>query len=273
MARRNKKVNQSDLDFFAESEELERNSGKAYSKTIGGQVSNFPEVKIVAKNDSQKELIRSIKNNEITICYGSAGSGKTYVTLGMALNFLKKTTNEHNKIYLIKSVRTLKDEDIGFLPGDMMSKIEPAMQSFFLNIQKLIPSKTMKAMITDEILIPFPVAFMRGVTLDDCIIIVDEAQNLSVDNIKTIMTRIGSNCKLIILGDLNQIDLIDKSISSLKTIKNIFKDCENIGVVEMSKADDNVRNPLIKVIEQKFEEYENELDLNKYTSFNLNKRL
>ncbi|MFW5847393.1 MAG: PhoH family protein [bacterium] len=255
MARKkNAKRKQFEDEIFNESEyndDLDYKKSDFVSKT-----NSLPDVKIVAKNESQKNLIRSIKNNEITICYGSPGTGKTYVSLGLALNNLKKVSNEYDRIYLVKSVRTLQDEDVGYLKGDLNSKIEPVMQSFFLNIKKLIPTKIMNNLINDDILVPFPVAYMRGVTLDNCIIVVDEVQNLTLTNIKTIMTRIGTNCKLIILGDLNQIDLPNSNYSALAPIIKMFELHEQIGVIEMSKDDINVRNPLIKSIEDKFDEYE-----------------
>ena len=102
---------------------------------------------------------------------------------------------------------------------------------------------------------PFPLAYMRGASLDDCIIIADEIQNLTMSNARTLMTRIGSNSKLIMLGDVNQIDIDNKEESSLKTIVEMFNDIENIGVVEMSEHDTNIRNPLISVIEKKFNDY------------------
>ena len=96
---------------------------------------------------------------------------------------------------------------------------------------------------------------MRGVTLDDCIIIIDEAQNISLDNSRTLLTRIGENSKVILLGDTNQIDLKNKEESSLKTLINMFEDTDNIGIIEMNEDDKNIRNPIITVIEAKFKEY------------------
>ena len=212
------------------------------------------DIKIIAKNESQKKLINSIKNNEITICAGLAGCGKTYVAIAYALSLLRKPTNRYKKIYLVKSVTTLKGEEIGFLKGDWKEKIEPFMWSFTINMEKLLLDTTIKSLIEKDIIKPFPLAYMRGASLDDCIIIADEMQNVSLDNSRTLMTRIGSNSKLILLGDINQIDMKNKSESSLETLLNWFENTDNVGTIKMNVEDTNVRNPMITIIEDKFQE-------------------
>jgi len=211
-------------------------------------------IKIVAKNDSQKQLIKSIKENEITICNGPAGTGKTLVSIGIALNLLKNPENSYKTIYLVKSVTTLKNEELGFLKGNLKEKIEPFMWSFFINFEKLIEKSTLNMLLDAEIIKPFPLAYMRGASLDDCIIIGDEFQNVSLDNSRTQMTRIGNNCKLILLGDENQIDMKNKHESSLRKIIKLFNSTPKIGTITMSEEDTNVRNPLITEIENKFKE-------------------
>ena len=109
------------------------------------------DIKVIAKNESQKKLIKSIKNNEITICAGPAGTGKTFVALAFALNLLKKTTNRYKRIYLVKSVTTLKGEEIGFLKGDLMDKIEPFMWSFYFNMEKFLSKSTITDLINNDI--------------------------------------------------------------------------------------------------------------------------
>ncbi len=213
------------------------------------------DIKIVAKNESQKKLINSIKNNEITICTGPAGTGKTFVAIAYALSLLRKPNNFYKKIYLVKSVTTLKGEEIGFLKGDMKEKIEPFMWSFYINIEKIIPNNILKTLIENEIIRPFPLAYMRGASLDNCIIIADEVQNVSLDNSRTLLTRIGNNCKLILLGDTNQIDMKNKEDSSLNVLVKMFENVDNIGTIIMSDIDTNIRNPLITVIENKYKEF------------------
>jgi len=234
----------------------EVNSSVQISKVkdeVSKLVSN--DIKIIAKNESQKKLINSIKNNEITICAGPAGTGKTYVAMAIALSLLRKTTNRFKKIYLVKSVTTLKGEELGFLKGDLKEKIDPFMWSFYVNMEKLILENSLKTLIEKEIIRPFPLAYMRGASLDDCIIIADEMQNVNIDNSLTLMTRIGSNSKLILLGDINQIDMKNKQDSSLEVILDMFTNTTNIGTITMSSEDENVRNPLITTIEAKFKAY------------------
>lgn len=216
------------------------------------------EIKVKAKNPNQIKLINSIRNNQITICAGPPGTGKTFVSVAYALSLLRKMSNRFKRIYLIKSVTTLKGEEIGFLKGDLREKIEPFMWSFFINMEKLITNQSIKTLLDSEIIRPFPLAYMRGASLDDCIIIADEMQNVSLDNSRTLLTRIGSNCKLITLGDINQIDMKNKSETSLEKLLNLFEDTDDIGVINMDDGDtENVRNPLITIIEDKYNDYYN----------------
>lgn len=217
----------------------------------------YSTVKVVAKNESQKELLRSIKQNEITICSGKAGCGKTFVTLGYALKLLKTQNNYYQKIYLVKSVTPLKGEELGFLKGDLKDKIDPYMQSYYINMEKLISKMDMTSLIVGDFIRPYPLTYLRGGSLDNAIIIVDEAQNISIDNAKTILTRIGENSKMILLGDSNQIDLKNKRDSCLSRLIDLFADVDEIGTITMNDSDRNVRNPLIDLIEDKFESLKN----------------
>lgn len=213
------------------------------------------EIKTLAKNDSQTALIKSIKNNEVTICSGIAGSGKTFIALSQALRLLKQENTPYTKIYLIKSVTTLDREDLGFLRGDKFEKFEPYMMSYYINIDKIIGKDKRNELLKEEILVPFPLAYIRGVSIDNAIVIVDETQNISIPNIRTILTRIGNNSRMLLIGDEYQIDLRNKNESSLRFLMNIFDKTNNIGVIEMNKNDINVRNPLINIIENIFNDY------------------
>jgi len=217
----------------------------------------IPEkMKLLAKNDNQKKLMNSIRQNEITIVKGPPGCGKTFVSVGFSLGLLRKKENRFKKIYLVKSVTTLKGEEVGFLKGDLKEKIEPVMWSFTINMEKLIKVSSINKLYESDIIRPFPLAYMRGASFDDCIIIADEMQNVSLDNSRTLLTRIGSNCKLILLGDTKQIDIKNKKISSLEKLLEMFKDTKGIGVINMNEGDtENIRNPLITVIEKTYDEY------------------
>ena len=255
-------------------EEIISNNNDKQTTKIKNEINRLvpSDIKLEAKNDSQKKLINSIKNNEITICAGPAGVGKTFLAVAYALSLLRKTTNRYKRIYLVKSVTPLKGEEIGYLKGNLDEKILPFFISFYINLEKVITSDSLKSLLEKEIIKPFPITYMRGVTLDDCIIVIDEAQNISLDNSRTLLTRIGSNSKIILLGDTNQIDLKNKDDSSLKTLINMFEDANNIGVVEMNEEDTNIRNPIITLIESKYREYIATSGISKTTKVNKPKK-
>lgn len=208
--------------------------------------------KLKAKNNSQIELLKSIKDNLITICNGGAGSGKTICSIYIALSLLKERSNNFQKIYLVKSVTTLKGEEVGFLKGDLREKIDPFMESFKINARKLFRNTNVNGLFETSIIKFLPLAYIRGTNLDNCIVIMDEMQNVSIDNARTLMTRIGEDCKIICLGDSNQIDLKNKKESSLDVIFKIFQNTDEFGCVKMNPDENNCRNPIIKVIEERF---------------------
>ena len=209
---------------------------------------------IKCKTENQKKLINSIKQNEITICSGLPGTGKTYLSCAQALKLLKsKNPKKYKRIVLIKSVTTLKNEEIGFLKGTMEEKMEPFIDSFMDNFRKLIGksrSKKLKELGFIEVL---PIAFARGRSIDNSIIIIDEAQNISMDNIRTLMTRIGNDSKMIILGDVKQKDIRNKNDSALEVVIDKFNGIDGFGCVKLRDPKDVVRNPIIQIIEQTFD--------------------
>jgi phosphate starvation-inducible protein PhoH and related proteins len=195
------------------------------------------------KTERQKEFYDSIMSNEITICSGLAGSGKTYVALAAALSLLG---DFYKKIILVKSVMSVKDEAIGFIPGDINQKMEPYIMSYTLNIDKIINGKC-KGLMDKKIIEVLPLAYIRGVTIDNSIVILDEAQNLTTHLFKTIISRIGDDSKYIILGDTEQCDMSKKSESCLQKIIDIFRDSDFIHVVEF-QDEDCIRNKIIPKI-------------------------
>lgn len=221
------------------------------------------KVSLSAKNDSQKRLLKSIKDNQITICGGHAGGGKTICAIYMALSLLKERSNSFQKILLVKSVTVLKNEELGFLKGDLREKVDPFMESFKSNAKKLFSITNVDSLFDSNIIHFMPLAYIRGTNLDNAIIILDETQNVSIDNARTLLTRIGENSKIICLGDTNQIDLRNKIDSSLETLLRIFQNTEDVGIVEMDENDKNCRNPIIKTIEAKFKEHYNNVPTGK----------
>lgn len=211
-------------------------------------------INIKCKTPGQKELVNSVKGKEVTICSGPAGTGKTYLACAQALKLIKAYPNKYKHIVLVKSVTTLKDEEIGYLKGGLEDKMEPFMYSFMHNFQKILKSKKVVTELRAlDIINVMPIAYMRGINLDNSIVIIDEAQNISIDNIRTILTRLGSNSKMVFLGDTLQVDKRNKKDSALEFIIDNFGGLDEMGLIRLT-TDDVVRNPLIKKIEAKFDE-------------------
>ena len=154
---------------------------------------------------------------------------------------------------MVKSVVQLKGEELGHLPGDLNEKFDPYMGSFVDNFEKIIGESLTRKLRELGLINIQPLAFVRGRSIDNTIIIVDEAQNISIDNMRTLMTRIGDNSKMIILGDVKQKDIRNKKDSSLEVIIDRFDNVENFGCVELRDPKDIVRNPIIKIIEETFD--------------------
>jgi len=212
------------------------------------QINDIP-IKIKCENEKQKKLKKSIENNEITICVGPAGTGKTYLSLITALHILK-TSPQYRRIILIKSLQTIQGEETGFLPGTLQEKMEPYMTSYTGNLNKIFGDRGVtKALIADGTIGVEPIAFIRGNTLDNSIIIIDETQNIDMHTFKTIITRIGRNSKMIFIGDTEQIDRKAKNTSCLQKVHSGFEPHDFVGTVEFVN-EECVRNKIIpKVLE------------------------
>ena len=211
-------------------------------------------VNVKCKTENQKKLINSIKENEITICSGLPGTGKTFLSCAQALKLLKsRNPAKYKRIVLIKSVTTLKNEEIGFLKGSLEEKMEPYIDSFMDNFRKLIGKSRTNSLRGFGLIEVLPIAFARGRSIDNSIIIIDEAQNISMDNIRTLMTRIGNDSKMIILGDIKQKDIRNKNDSALEVVIEKFKEIDKFGCVELRDPNDVIRNPIIRIIESIFD--------------------
>lgn len=211
-------------------------------------------VRVVCKNESQKKVVNAIKDSQISIISGVPGCGKTFLACVEALKLLK--SGEYKKIYLVKSITELRNESISSLPGGIEDKVGPFMNSFIDNFEKLIGEGLTKRLCELELIKFAPIAFLRGRNFSDSVIIVDESQNISIDNMHTILTRIGENSKMIILGDKKQKDIKNKRESSLEIIMEMFKDEEDFGCVEITDLNHIVRNKIIQRIEAKFDDFE-----------------
>ena len=212
------------------------------------------QVRVVCKNENQKKVINAIKDNQITIISGLPGTGKTFLACAEALKLLK--SGEYKKIILVKSITELVGESLGTLPGEIGNRLEPFMNSFVDNFEKLIGEDLTKRLFDLGIIKVLPLAYARGRSLDESLIVGDEIQNISINNMHTLLTRIGNNSKMILLGDKKQKDIKNRRESSLEIITEMFKDEEDFGYVELNNPDDIVRNKIIQRIEAKFDEFE-----------------
>ena len=210
-------------------------------------------IDLKCKNESQKNLIKLINENTITICAGRAGTGKTFVACAQALKLLK--TEKYKKILLVKSVTELEGESVGYLKGTLEEKMFPHTISFLDNFHKIIGEENTQKMLEMGYLEVLPLAFIRGRSIDNSIIIVDEAQNITLGNMRSTLTRIGENSKMIITGDSKQVDIKNKRQSSLDIVVEIFKDKQDIGTMYFTTSD-IVRSSIVRMVEDEFDSYE-----------------
>ncbi len=200
---------------------------------------NNIRLSLKCKNETQKKLINNIKENDVTICSGPAGTGKTLISIYEELMLLKTNPSVYKEIKLVKSITQLKNEEIGTLPGDEMDKLKFHMMSFLDAFHKLIGEDLTNKLIESGVIKMEVFGAIRGRSFTNAIIIIDEFQNISKDNVKTFLTRFSEDTKVIVLGDSGQIDLKDKRLSALEPlINNVLKRPEEgVGVVTFSETE------------------------------------
>lgn len=191
------------------------------------------------KNETQKKLTSSIKKNDVTICVGPAGTGKTLLSVFEALSLLKQNPDIYKEIKLVKSVTQLKNEDVGTLPGDEKDKLKFIMMSYLDAFYKLIGTENTNKLLDSGVIKLEVLGSIRGRSFSNAIIIVDEFQNVTHDNAKTFLTRFSENTKVIVLGDSGQIDLKNKKESSLLSLAKKVKanPIEGVEVIEFDETD------------------------------------
>lgn len=208
---------------------------------------------IKARSQNQQRLIDSYQENDMLFAVGPAGTGKTYLSIALAVKALKEKTAK--KIILSRPA-VEAGEKLGFLPGDMKEKIDPYLQPLYDALEDMIPAVKLQDLMEKHIIQIAPLAFMRGRTLSDAVVILDEAQNTTPAQIRMFLTRMGWNTKMIITGDLTQIDLPKTQLCGLREALNILTGIEGIGVVELTKKD-IVRHKLVTRIVNAYEKADN----------------
>ena len=213
---------------------------------IGGKL-------IKAMTPNQQKLVDTIHKNDMVFAIGPAGTGKTYTGVAMAVKALKE---KQVKRIILTRPAVEAGENLGFLPGDMKEKLDPYMQPLYDALRDMLPPQTLEDYILKGIIQIAPLAFMRGRTLDNAFVILDEAQNTTHSQMKMFLTRMGKNAKFIITGDPGQVDLPRRTISGLKEALLVLKDVEGIGIIYLDDKD-IVRHRLVKKIIDAYKSIEN----------------
>ena len=210
---------------------------------------------IKARSLNQQRLIEAYKQNDMVFAVGPAGTGKTYLSIALAVKALKEKSAK--KIILSRPA-VEAGEKLGFLPGDMKDKIDPYLQPLYDALEDMLPQVKLQNMMEKHVIQIAPLAFMRGRTLSDAVVILDEAQNTTPAQIRMFLTRMGWNTKMIITGDMTQIDLPPKAKSGLIEALHILNNVEGIGIVNLDRSD-IVRHKLVTRIVNAYEEYDKEV--------------
>ena len=207
---------------------------------------------VKARTQNQQRLIDAFNQNDMVFAVGPAGTGKTYLSIALAVKALKEKSI---KRIILSRPAVEAGEKLGFLPGDMKDKIDPYLQPLYDALGDMIPAVKLQDMMEKNVIQIAPLAFMRGRTLSDAVVILDEAQNTTAAQIRMFLTRMGWNTKMIITGDLTQVDLPNEQKSGLKEALQILTGIEGIGVVELDQKD-VVRHKLVTKIVNAYEQAE-----------------
>lgn len=207
---------------------------------------------IIGRTPNQQKLVETIATHDLTFALGPAGTGKTYIAIAMAVRMLK---NKEVRRLILSRPAVEAGEKLGFLPGDMKDKIDPYLQPLYDALEDMIPAMKLREYMETKTIQIAPLAFMRGRTLNDAVIVLDEAQNTTTHQIKMFLTRLGMNAKMIITGDATQIDLPRSMQSGLTQALRVLSDVPGIGKVEFGKKD-IVRHSLVQRIVEAYEHFD-----------------
>lgn len=227
--------------------ETSKTSGEVLVHGVGGKL-------IKAQTVNQRKLVEAVKKNDMVFAIGPAGTGKTYTGVALAVRALK---NKEVKRIILTRPAVEAGENLGFLPGDLKEKLDPYMQPLYDALRDMIPHEKLDSFIEKGVIQIAPLAFMRGRTLDNAFVILDEGQNTTHSQMKMFLTRMGKNAKFMLTGDPGQIDLPRRVISGLKEAVLILKDTPGISIVYLDDKD-VIRHPLVKKVIDAYKQIEHE---------------
>jgi phosphate starvation-inducible PhoH-like protein len=202
------------------------------------------------RTDGQARYVRAMREHDLTICVGPAGTGKTWLAVGMAVSLLRQALVK--KIVLVRPA-VEAGERLGFLPGDIVAKVNPYLRPLFDALNDMMEPEQVKRYMDNDIIEIVPLAFMRGRTLNQAVIILDEGQNTTIPQMKMFLTRMGNGSKIIVTGDITQVDLPKQTRSGLIDVIHRLRDIDRIAVIYLDEHD-IVRNPLVQQILRAYEE-------------------
>ena len=248
------RLDEEDIEkYFFDAEHMRSASKGEFENVIVFGTSGKP---VRARTVNQLQLVNDYKTNDLIIAEGPAGTGKTYTSIALAVRALKE--REVKKIVLTRPA-VEAGEKLGFLPGDMKEKLDPYLQPLYDALHDMLPFKKLETWLEDGTVQIAPLAFMRGRTLENAFVILDEAQNATISQLKMFLTRMGVSSKFIMTGDTTQIDLPRKNESGLLQAMRILTNIEGISVIKFDERD-IIRHKLVKRIVRAYEDEENESD-------------
>lgn len=223
-----------------------KQSGEVIVHGVGGKL-------IKAQTVNQRKLVESVRKNDMVFAIGPAGTGKTYTGVALAVEALK---NKQVKRIILTRPAVEAGENLGFLPGDLKEKLDPYMQPLYDALRDMIPAEKLASYIEKGTIQIAPLAFMRGRTLDNAFVILDEGQNTTHNQMKMFLTRMGKNAKFLLTGDPGQVDLPRRTISGLKEALLVLKNVDGIGMIYLDDKD-VIRHKLVKKVIAAYKEIEN----------------
>jgi len=245
------KLDENVIERVLTSQSSEDYNTSAKSGTVLVHGVNGKQIKALTVN--QRKLVESMSKNDMVFAIGPAGTGKTYVGVALAVQALK---NKEVRRIILTRPAVEAGENLGFLPGDLKEKLDPYMQPLYDALRDMIPAEKLESQIEKGIIQIAPLAFMRGRTLDNAFVILDEGQNTTHNQMKMFLTRMGKNAKFMVTGDPGQIDLPRRTVSGLKEALLILKDVEGVGIIFLDDKD-VVRHKLVKKIISSYKSIEN----------------